>query len=86
MEHERHSNGWVTFLEHWGMLLTVLIAVIASQLFMFFINLSGTQWIYFFVAGFVLLFSGAALVVYAKFPVYRNGQFSRLESSLCRNI
>ena len=77
METKGHSDGyqWVKFLEHWGMLLAVLIAVITSQVFLFFMNLSGAPWIYFFIASFVLLFSGAALIVYAKFPVYRSGRF-----------
>ena len=42
---------------------------------MFFVNLKGEQWIYFFVVSVVLLISGAALIAYAKIPVYRTGRF-----------
>jgi hypothetical protein len=66
---------WTKFLEHWWMLLFALIAWISSEALIFFMNLSGRQWIYLFVAGFLLLFSGAALIVYAKLPAYRSGQF-----------
>ena len=77
MAQNRPNNGyqWAKFLEHWGMMLTALITIIASQTLIFFMNLSGAPWIYFFVASAVLLFSGAALIVYAKLPVYRSGRF-----------
>ncbi len=75
MEHRSKGNGLETFLEHWNFLIIALVAFATSQVFMFFLNLSGMPWIYFFVASFVLLFSGAALIVYAKFPVYRSGRF-----------
>jgi hypothetical protein len=78
MERNRHSDGnyqWAKFMEHWGMSFTALTAIIVSQVFMFFMNLSGARWIYFFIASFVLLFSGAASIVYAKLPVYRSGRF-----------
>ena len=42
------GNGLKTFLEHWGFLLNFLITVAAAQVLMFFINLSGEPWIYFF--------------------------------------
>ncbi len=77
MEPKGHGDGyqWAKFLEHWGMRLPALIAFIAVQVLMFFMNLNGTQWIYFFVASLGLQFSGGALIVYAKFPVYRSGRF-----------
>jgi len=78
MDYDRRSNGWVTFLEHWWLLFVIVVAVVTSQVLMFFENLSGVPWIYFFVASFVLLLSGAALIVYAKFPVYRSGRFFTL--------
>jgi hypothetical protein len=57
------------------MLLTAVLAVVFSQVLMFFFNLRGQPWIYFFVASMVLLISGATLIVYAKIPVYRSGRF-----------
>jgi hypothetical protein len=74
MDYQRQNNGSQTFLEHWGMTLTVLIVVIVSQIVMFFFNLSGQPWIYFFLASIVLLISGAGLIVWAKLPVYRSGR------------
>jgi hypothetical protein len=75
MEHRNQSNGLQTFLEHWGILLTVLLAIAFSQVLMYFVNLCGKPWIYFFAASMILLISGATLIVYAKIPVYRNGRF-----------
>lgn len=57
------------------MILTAVMVFLGSEVLMFFTNLSGTLWIYFFVASFVLLFSGCALIACAKFPVYRSGRF-----------
>jgi cell division protein FtsW (lipid II flippase) len=75
MEHGSKSNGLLTFLEHWGFLLSLVLAVAFCQVFMFFFNLRGAPWIYFFVASIVLLILGAALIVYAKLPVYRSRRF-----------
>jgi hypothetical protein len=75
MEYRSQNNGFQTFLEHWGFLLTVLLAVIFSQVLLFFLNLSGLPWIYFFFASLALLISGATLIIYAKLPVYRSGRF-----------
>ena len=74
MEHRSQGNGLETLLEHWGFLLTVLVSIAVLQLFMFFLNLNGKPWIYFFVASMVILFCGAAMIVYAKIPVYRSGR------------
>jgi len=75
MEYQRQNNGLQTLLEHWGFILSVLLGVVVLQILMFFFNLNGKSWIYFFIANMVLLVSGAALVVGAKLPVYRSGQF-----------
>jgi hypothetical protein len=75
MEHQSQGNGLETFLEHWGFLLTALLAIAFSQGMMFFFTLSGRPWIYVFVANVVLLISGGALIFYAKIPVYRSGRF-----------
>jgi len=75
MEHERQSNGLPTLIEHWGTLLAALAIVICAQVVLFFLNLEGLAWIYFFAGGLALLISGAALIAYAKIPTYRRGQF-----------
>jgi hypothetical protein len=75
MDMHRQSNGLPTFLEHWGFLLTAAVAILASQVLMFFTRLTGVPWIWFFVASFALLIVGGCLIGYAKFPVYRRGRF-----------
>ena len=75
MDHQKQSNGLQTLLEHWGFLLTAIFAVLATQVLMFFTQLSGMRWIWFFVASFALMISGGSLIGYAKFPVYRSGHF-----------
>jgi len=75
MEYERRSNGLVTFLEHYWFVLSAVIALVSTQVGMFFLNLKGQGWINFFAASLVLLISGAALILYAKIPVYRSGRF-----------
>lgn len=75
MDRQSHSNGWETFHEHWGMVITVLVALVAGRALDFFMGLSGTPWICFFVASVALLVVGAALIGYAKLPVYRSGRF-----------
>ena len=64
-----------TFLEHWGFVVVAVIAVLASQVLMFFMRLSGTPWIWFFVASFALMTVGGGLICYAMLPVYRRGRF-----------
>ena len=78
MEYGRQNNGLLTFLEHWGLLVSLLLAVVLCQVLMFFFNLRGEPWIYFFVASMALLVSGAVLIVYAKMPAYRSGRFFTL--------
>jgi len=75
MDTHRQSNGWQTFLEHWGLLVTAIVAGVASQVVTFFTELSGALWMWFFAAGFAQLIVGGCLIAYAKFPVYRSGRF-----------
>ena len=75
METRKGGNGWETFFEHCGLMVAILAVVILSPVMLFFINLSGKAWIYFFIASEILLLSGAGLILYAKIPVYRSGQF-----------
>lgn len=75
MERQRQGSGLETFFEHWGFFLTVPVIIVLSQVLMFFINLSGMRWVYFLAASTLLLLTGAALILYAKLPVYRSGRF-----------
>ena len=87
MEHRSRSNGLETFLEHWGFVVVAIVVVLASQVLMFFMRLSGTPWIWFFVASFALMTVGGGLISCAKFPAYRRaGDSSLLESSQSRYI
>ncbi len=75
MERSRKTNGVPTFFEHWGLLFTAAVSLLTMQVLLFFEQLSGAPWIWFFAAGFGLLIIGGCLVVYAKLPAYRNGHF-----------
>jgi hypothetical protein len=77
MEQQRHSDSyqWWKFLEHWCLLLSVLIIFVTVQAFFFFLDLTGTTWVCFLAASFALMLSGAALIVNAKLPAYRSGRF-----------
>ena len=75
MEYQKQSNGWRTFHENWWMASMAVVALGTSLILTFFHNLNGQPWIYFFTGSSALLFSGAALIVYAKLPVYRSGRF-----------
>lgn len=75
MDYGKQSDGLQTFLEHWGCLLTALFAFAFGSLLTFFFNLAGRPWIYFFVASMGLLLVGAAMIIYAKMPLYRSGRF-----------
>jgi len=75
MDRQSRSNGLETFFEHWGLLITVILAAVAGKALTFFMALSGAPWIWFFVASFALMVVGGTLIVYAKLPVYRGGRF-----------
>jgi len=53
----------------------LIISLATSVVFSFFGNLTGKPWIYFLIASNVLLITGAALILYAKIPIYRSGRF-----------
>jgi hypothetical protein len=75
MDYRRKSNGWLTFLEHWNLVLVVIVAFAFIKVLDFFTELNGQRWIYFFIASNCLLIIGAGLILYAKLPVYRSGRF-----------
>ena len=75
METEKNSNGLRTFLEHWNFIIIAVVVLLASQALEFFLNLCGARWICLCAISFVLMILGGGLIGYAKFPVYRSGQF-----------
>jgi hypothetical protein len=75
MELHKQSNGLLTFLEHWGFLIFVLLLVAYIETVNFFTNLNGQPWINFFTAAMLLLITGAFLILRAKIPAYRSGRF-----------
>jgi hypothetical protein len=75
MEYRGRTNGWLAFFEHWWFLSVAVSALVACQALSFFENLSGASWIHCLELTFVLLLSGTGLIIYAKTPVYRSGQF-----------
>ena len=75
METQKHSRGLRTFVEHWWWVLIAVGMILGMHLLDYFTNLSGTPWIYFFIASFVLMILGGGLIGYAQFPVYRSGRF-----------
>ena len=75
MDNQRQSNGWQTFLEHWGFALTGVLGLIASQIFTFFMRLRGAPWIWCYALGLFVAALGIALLFYAKLPLYRERRF-----------
>ena len=75
MDYRSQSNGLQTFQEHWGFLVVVVVAFLASQVLTFFMRLSGTPWIWCYGVGLVVAGVGVALVFYAKLPLYRQRRF-----------
>jgi hypothetical protein len=73
MEYRKETNGWQTLLSQFQ--LTPVVFLFLLTVYTFFETLTGTPWIYFFVAATVLLFSGAGLIVSAKIPLYQSGRF-----------
>jgi len=69
------SYQWAKFIEHWGSASIVIIIGLATEVFLFLSSLNGKPWIYFCLASFAVMTLGAALIAFAKFPIYRAGQF-----------
>jgi hypothetical protein len=74
MDYRKHGNGVLTFLAHWNILIVGLLALIASKVLDFFMQLSGAPWIWFLMGAFALMIFGGGLISYAKLPVYRTGR------------
>jgi hypothetical protein len=78
MDYDRQHNGLLTFIEHWWLATGAVVILLAVQAFTFFTQLKGIPWIWFCNVSFGLMLVGAALIAYAKFPVYRSGRFFTL--------
>ena len=75
MDTQRESNGWQTFLEHWWFLPVVVVAFLSSQLLSFFMQLTGTRWIWSYGIGLAAAAVGVSLIFYSKIPLYRQRRF-----------
>jgi hypothetical protein len=75
MEYRKENNGWHTLLDQFFFPLGPAAFVVGWVILLFFQNLTGMPWIHFLEATAALLFSGAGLILYAKFPLYRSGRF-----------
>lgn len=75
MEYRKENNGWHTLLDQFFYPVAPFVLVSAWIVISFFQNLTDLPWIHFFVTNVVLVFSGAGLILYAKYPVYRSGRF-----------
>ena len=75
MDYQRDSNGWQTFLEHWGFTFIVLLGLLGMQVQAFFILLSGAPWIWCYALSLVAGAIGVGLLFYAKLPLYRERRF-----------
>lgn len=75
MDARKQGNGIATFLEHWWVWITILVAIITERILGFFMGLGGIPWICFFVASCALMVLGASLIGYAKLPLYRSRRF-----------
>jgi hypothetical protein len=75
MEYQRNSNGLITFLEHWWLLLVAIVALLTSQLLTFFAGLTGVRWIWCYAVALAVAAVGVSLIFYAKIPLYRQWRF-----------
>ena len=75
MDHQRQSNGLLTFLEHWWFLSIAVSAFVASLLLSFFTRLSGLPWIWCYGIALFVAEGGVVLIFYAKLPLYRQRRF-----------
>jgi hypothetical protein len=75
MDYRKQSNGWLTFLEHWNIVIVAVIALVTSQVLGFFMRLNGALWFWFFLASFAFMILGGGSIAYAKLPIYRSGHF-----------
>lgn len=75
MEYKRESNGWLTLLEQGWFIFPVLPACLLWQALQFFLNLSAARWIWCYGIALLISAAGLSLLVYSKFPLFRQGRF-----------
>jgi len=75
MDYHRESNGWLTFCEHFWFPSVALLAILWSQVIIFFQQLTGTSWIWCYGVGLAVAGMGIALIFHAKLPLYRQRSF-----------
>lgn len=76
METHRQSNGFQTFLEHWGMsLIPAVVALITSQVLAFFTQLTGMTWNWCYAIAASTGAAAVCLLFFAKLPLYRQRRF-----------
>jgi hypothetical protein len=75
MDTRPESGGWQTFLEHWWFLPVTVVGLTSSQFLSFFMRLTGKPWIWCYAIGLFVAAAGAALIYYAKIPLYRQRRF-----------
>jgi hypothetical protein len=75
MDYRRQSNGLVTFLEHWWLLLVAVVALLTTQLLTFLTRLAGTRWVWCYAIGLAVAAVGLSLIFHAKIPLYRQRRF-----------
>ena len=75
MDYLRQSNGLVTFIEHWGLLLAAVYVFLGMQVLSFFTDLNGARWIWCYAIALLVAVAGAAMIFYAKLPLYRQRIF-----------
>jgi cell division protein FtsW (lipid II flippase) len=66
------ADQWVGI---WGVLLIAGVAIVTTWILNFFKQLSGMPWIWCYVIGIGVAALGAALIFYAKLPLYRQRRF-----------
>jgi hypothetical protein len=75
VEYRHETNGLLTLLEHWGLTIIPVSAILVSQVVIFFVNLSGARFIWCYALGLLFAGVGVALIFYAKLPFYRQRRF-----------
>jgi hypothetical protein len=75
METHRHSNGLLTFFEHYWLMVVTVSAVVMSMVLSFFSQLTGAPWIWCYGIGLFIAGVGVSLIFYSKLPLYRLRRF-----------
>ena len=79
MKH-RGSNDWLwpppdQWLAVWGLLVLVGLTFLGNKVLFFFMGLTSGTWLWFYALTLSVATLGAALIFYAKLPLYRRRRF-----------